>query len=246
MPISANGQRVSANSFQIDGVSVNSQTWGGAAVITPSQESVSEVQVLSSTYSAEDGRNSGAIVKVVSKSGTNDFHGSLFFKYADPSLNAFNKFTIPTRVENKFRQYGGSVGGPIFRDKLFFFFAYEGAQNRNNVPYTAWVETPEYRQQVISLRPGGVTASVFQAAGIQPRIISVIGADCAFANLPPERCVAVAGGLDLGSPAPGPSPTNPYIDGFGMSTGGGFDGVPDIMFAQLATIPDPRRFSGDR
>ena len=60
VPISANGQRLSANSFQIDGVSVNSQTWGGAAVVTPSQEAVKEVQVTSSTYSAEDGRNSRA------------------------------------------------------------------------------------------------------------------------------------------------------------------------------------------
>lgn len=65
VPISANGQRVSANNFQIDGVSVNSQTWGGAAVITPSQESVKEIQVTSSTYSAEDGRNTGATIKVV-------------------------------------------------------------------------------------------------------------------------------------------------------------------------------------
>lgn len=76
VPISANGQRVSANNFQIDGVSVNSQSWGGAALITPSQESVKEVQVSSSTYSAEDGRNSGAMIKVVSKNGTNDLHGS--------------------------------------------------------------------------------------------------------------------------------------------------------------------------
>ncbi|MCV5633429.1 hypothetical protein OFN23_35335, partial [Escherichia coli] len=67
VPINANGQRLSSNNFQIDGTSVNSQTWGGAAVITPSQESVKEVQVLTSTYSAEDGRNSGIQLKVVSQ-----------------------------------------------------------------------------------------------------------------------------------------------------------------------------------
>jgi hypothetical protein len=258
VPISANGQRVSANSFQIDGVSVNSQTWGGAAVITPSQESVKEVQVSSSTYSAEDGRNSGAIIKVVSQNGTNNFHGSLFFKYADPSLNAFNKFGLGTRVENKFRQYGGSVGGPLpffnfgendgpmFRsgkDKLFFFVTYEGARNRSNVPYDAWIETSQYRQQVIALRPNGNTTHVFQASGIEPRILSVLTSSCAFANLPPARCQAVTGGLDLGSPGPGPSPTNPYIDGFGMSTGAGFDGIPDIQFARLA---NPSKFVGNQ
>ena len=69
VPISANGQRLSANNFQIDGVSVNSLGWGGAAVVTPNQESVKEVQVTSTSYSAEDGRNSGAQIKVVSKNG---------------------------------------------------------------------------------------------------------------------------------------------------------------------------------
>ena len=243
VPISANGQRVSANSFQIDGVSVNSQTWGGAAVITPSQEAVKEIQVSSSTYSAEDGRNSGAIIKVVSQNGTNTFHGSLFFKYGDPSLNAFNKFGDGTRVENKFRQYGGSVGGPILKNKLFFFFTYEGARNKSNVPYDAWIETEQFRQRVIALRPMGTTAQIFQATGIEPRILSVIPATCAFANLPPARCQEVAGGLDLGSIGPGPSPTNPYIDGFGMSTGAGFDGIPDIQFARLG---NPSKFSGNQ
>src|SRR5437867_8879263 len=90
-PISANGQRVSSNNYQIDGSSVNSQTWGGGAVITPSQESVKEVQITSSTYSAEDGRNSGAQIKVVSQNGTNQWHGSGFLKIDDPKLNAFNK-----------------------------------------------------------------------------------------------------------------------------------------------------------
>ncbi len=243
VPISANGQRVSANSFQIDGVSVNSQTWGGAAVITPSQEAVKEIQISSSTYSAEDGRNSGAVVKVVSKNGTNDFHGSAFFKYADPSLNAYNQFGNGTRVENKFRQYGGSIGGPILKNKLFFFFTYEGARNKSNVPYNAWIETSQFRQGVINQRPGGTTSRIFQATGIEPRILSSIPATCAFANLPPARCQAVAGGLDLGSIGPGPSAMNPYIDGFGMSTGAGFDGIPDIQFAQLA---NPASFSGNQ
>ena len=67
--ITANGQRISANNFQIDGVSVNSLSHGGAAVVTPNQESVKEMQISSSSYSAEDGRNSGAQIKVVSQNG---------------------------------------------------------------------------------------------------------------------------------------------------------------------------------
>lgn len=257
VPISANGQRVSANNFQIDGVSVNSQTWGGAAVITPSQESVKELQVSSSTYSAEDGRNSGAVIKVVSQNGTNDFHGSLFFRYDDPGLNSFNKFFLPTRVQNKLRSYGGSLGGPLpflrfgevdpkdslFRsgkDRLWFFFAYEGERNRNDNPYTAWLETPQFRQLIINRSPNSVTAHVFQDPGIVPRVIAVLPRDCTFAGIPTSRCQVVNGGLDVGSPA---LTVGTYVDGFSPSIGGGFDGVPDIMFAQLS---NPLKFEGNQ
>ncbi len=184
-PITANGQRVSANNYQIDGTSVNSQTWGGAAVITPSQESVKEVQVTSSTYSAEDGRNSGAQVKVVTQNGTNDWHGSAFLKVNDPSLNAFNKFhgvpgvvtAVPTRVERKFNSYGGSIGGPMphlrfgefdkdepyfasGKDRLWFFFSYEGLKENNSNPYNSLIETDAYRQAIVTRRPGTVSAAL--------------------------------------------------------------------------------------
>src|ERR1700754_3527402 len=116
--ISANGQRVSANGFQIDGTSVNSLTWGGAAVITPNQESVKEVRVIANSYSAEYGRNSGAQIMTVSQNGTNQFHGSLFLKNNSPGLNAFNKYggvnnAPPVRNNQHFNQFGGSLGGPI-------------------------------------------------------------------------------------------------------------------------------------
>jgi hypothetical protein len=86
---------VTANNFEIDGVSVNSQAWGGAAVLTPNQESVKEIRVSSSQYSAENGPNTGALVQVVSQNGTNEFQGSAVFKYNDPSLNAFNRWGGP-------------------------------------------------------------------------------------------------------------------------------------------------------
>ena len=236
--ISANGQRLSANNFQIDGVSVNSQTWGGAAVITPSQEAVKEVRVLSSTYSAEDGRNTGANVKVVTQNGTNDFHGSLFFKYNEPGLNARNKFN-GVRVENKFRQYGGSVGGPIVRNRLFFFFTFEGLRSSSNVPFDAWVETAAYRQLVQNVRPNGVTAQIFQAEGIEPRILGVLPSTCALAGIAAANCQAVSGGLDIGSPF---GAQNQYVP-FSAPRGGGFDNIADIQFVQLAS---PSTFRGQQ
>ena len=188
--ISANGQRISANNFQIDGVSVNSLSHGGAAVVTPNQESVKEIQISSSTYSAEDGRNSGAQIKIVSQNGTNEFHGSAFLKYNSPKLNAFNKYPNDfgrgrtERVERFFRQFGGSVGGPLYlprfgeggpavysgRNRAFFFFSYEGLRENTTSLATGYVETPQFRQSVINARPGGITAAVLGSSGIQPRI----------------------------------------------------------------------------
>ncbi len=257
-PITANGQRVSANNYQIDGTSVNSQTWGGAAVITPSQESVKEVQVTSSSYSAEDGRNSGAQIKVVSQNGTNQVHGSAFYKLNDPSLNAYNKFhgvpgvvtAVPTRVERKFKTYGGSLGGPLpmfnfgendgpaFRsgkDKLFFFFSYEGLSESNTNPYNSLIETAQYRQAIINSRPNSVSAALVSGTGAVPRILQVLPITCATAGLF-VPCQDVSGGLDLGSIG---GTFGTYLDPW--TTGGGFDGVPDLQFAQLSNTT---RFKG--
>lgn len=246
-PISANGQRVSANSFQIDGVSVNSQTWGGAAVITPTQESVKEVQVTSSTYFAADGRNSGALVKVVTQSGSNQFHGSAFFKYNTPAWNAFNKgFTIPgttrgvpsTRVEIRDKTFGGSLGGPILKDKLFFFFAYEGLRNSSNNAVQGFIDTPQFRQLIGTARPNSLAARVVSDPGVQPRVISVLNRSCSDFNFP-AACQLVAGGFDLGSPA---GSLGQYVS-LGNPLGGGFDGIPDVQFALLE---NPRSTKGNQ
>ncbi|HEX8184618.1 MAG TPA: TonB-dependent receptor, partial [Blastocatellia bacterium] len=244
VPISANGQRVSANNYQIDGVSVNSLGHGGAAVVTPNQESVKEIRVISSAYSAEYGRNTGAQIQVVSQNGTNDFHGSAVFKYNDPGLNAFNKFGDvfggpPQRVNRRFRQYGGSLGGRIIKDKLFFFFSYEGARENNNNPVTRFVETAEFRQLVTSQRSGSQIAQVFGTAGIEPRIIGVIPATCADFISQNRPCRVINGRLDIGSPT---GRTGQYVS-LGNPAGGGLDNVPDI---ELAVIGLPNQLRGNQ
>ena len=93
--IVADGQRQSDNNFMIDGVSVNSLTHGGNAVVTPNEEAVGQMTVISTSYDASDGRNTGAQVKVVTKSGSNSLHGGAFFLYDQPGLNAYNKFAGP-------------------------------------------------------------------------------------------------------------------------------------------------------
>jgi hypothetical protein len=243
----ANGVRTSGNSFQIDGSQVNSLAWGGGAVITPNEESVKEVQTQTSPYDATYGRNSGAQVLVVSKNGTNDFHGSAFFKFHRPGLDAYQRYNGPgsrdkadntgalKRDNNRFNQIGGSVGGPIWKDHVFFFFSYEELRNSGRSQATDWYETPAYDQLVAQTKKG-VSGAI---AGYPGESVSYASIDttsnCAFVALSSAYCHTVSynGGtaLDLGSPlktALGTAdPT--YISNGQPGIGGGFDGVPDVF-----------------
>lgn len=248
-PISANGQRVSSNNLSIDGSSVNSQTWGGGAVITPSQESVKEVQVTATTYSAEDGRNSGAQIKVISNNGTNNWSGSAFFKVNDPKLNAFNKLPRdigggPARVEQKYKTFGGSFGGKIIPDKLFFFFSYEGLRNKSANTYQSWVETAAFRQAVLAQRGGTVTARILGASGVEPRVVSVLNGTCAeLSGDVNNGCAVVAGGLDIGRITGTYGTYVQFFNTGGAPVGGGLDGVADLQKVLLA---GSNRFSGNQ
>lgn len=260
--VSANGQRVTSNNFEIDGVSVNSQTWGGAAVITPSQESIAEVQVTSSTYSAEDGRNSGAQVKVITKYGTNRWSGSAFLKLNNPGLNAYNSFRgipgvtgltnlNPTRVNDKFKTFGGSFGGPVVKDKLFFFASYEGTRSvGNSISGPTFFETGTYRQQIASLRSGTISAA-YMLKGSEPRVAQVLSASptgvtnlCSLLSAPYNtggtNCQLVGGGLDIGSIT---GTFGTYVPDASNSLGGGLDGIPDLQYGTLYNLS---RFRGNQ
>ncbi len=242
VPLSAGGQRVSDNNYLIDGVSVNSLGWGGAAVVTPNQESVKEMLVLTNAYSGEWGRNSGAQVAVISKNGTNDFHGSAFFKYDSPSLNAYNRWNGPSnaprvRDNNLHRQFGGSIGGPVVRNHMFWFFSYEGLRQSSTAVSNQWIFTPQFRQAVINARPNGVTAQILSSPGAAPRVVSTINTPCS-AGFAAGTCQQVNGGLDIGS-LQGTTGTYTAANG----AGAGLDAVPDIEFAAIAA---PSRVRGNQ
>ncbi len=235
-PISANGQRVTSNDYLVDGVSVNSLQWGGAAVITPSIESVQEITVLVNDYDASDGRSSGAHIKTITKSGTNSFHGGGLFLYHDPNFNAFNKFsgydpgvgfTPPVRDDDAYRQFAGTFGGPLIKNKLFFFFNYEGLRATNTTFENNWVETPQFDAQILSDRPGTPVATTLQQSGLAPRIKQVLPSTCALWTTP-GTCAAVSGGVDIGSPY------SSYGTYESTGIGGGLDGSPDLEFAEIA------------
>ncbi len=244
--VSSSGQRVEQNVFLLDGVSVNSLGWGGAAVVTPNSESLQDMTVITSDYLAEDGRGSGAHIKMTTRSGTDQFHGSALFLYQDPNFNAFNKWGGPdnapaVRVQTNFRQYAGSIGGPIKKDKLFFFFSYEGLHNKSTSYGLGWVLTPQ-AQKVIAAQNNTI-GKIFSSVSNTPRVVAVLGGQsttCAavFAATAASQCRDVTGGLDVGSPGPGLGGTPYYANPNGsatqvpFSTGSGFDGVPDLEYVQ--------------
>lgn len=251
--ISANGQRVADNNFMIDGVSVNSLTHGGAAVVSPNEEAVGAITVISSSYDASLGRNTGAQIQVVTKSGTNQLHGSLFFLYDEPGLNQYNKYAGPvpnaltTRDNLKQRTWAASLGGPIVKDKLFFFTSFQEYKLKNPTVANQYVLTPQFRAAIAAQRAGGISAQIVADPSSQPQILNILTPNCSGLNpnplppLPPianPNCAVVAGGLDLGSLTPGGTSQLGVFPTTNL--GGGLDGVPDVMYAQVA-VPGQSR-----
>ena len=125
--ISVNGQSDILNNEMIDGADNNERLIGTVAV-RPSLEAISEISVQTNTYTAEVGRTGGGIVNIITKSGSNQFHGSLFEYFRNDVLDTstFNFGVKLPKNELRQNQFGGSIGGPIKKDKTFFFFDYEG------------------------------------------------------------------------------------------------------------------------
>ncbi len=203
-PVFSNGNQAQNNGVSIDGISTTSAVWGGATVITPSEDSVDNVKIVTNSYDAEDGRFSGAQLQITSKSGTNDFHGSLFFTTHQPNLNAYQRYNggnSVTRDNNKFNQLGGSVGGPIWKNKVFFFFNYETVRQPNSdIIGNGWYDTAAFD----ALAPSGSIAAKylsFPGNGVINRGLSA-GNDCAHAGLTEGvNCVTIPGqGINLGTP----------------------------------------------
>jgi len=165
--LSVNGAREQSNNFLLDGVD-NNDPYINQYVALPSVDAIQEFKVQSSDYSAEYGRASGAQVNVVLKSGTNAFHGTAFEYFRNRSLDAKNYFDFPdcsaTSTPGECggipalqrNQFGGTLGGPLRRDKTFFFLSYEGLRLRQaetreaTVPsQTQWAEAMGLAQQTL-------------------------------------------------------------------------------------------------
>jgi hypothetical protein len=127
-PFSVSGQRSESLTFLLDGGN-NTDFLGNNIVVSPNPDAVEEFKILTNNYDAEYGRTSGGIVNQITKSGTNSIHGDGFEFLRNTDLNARDAFA-PERSSFIRNVFGGTLGGPIKRDKLFFFLAYQGARRR--------------------------------------------------------------------------------------------------------------------
>ncbi|WP_263355687.1 TonB-dependent receptor domain-containing protein [Acidicapsa ligni] len=121
---SVNGQREASNGFLLNGTTVEEFAFSGAGII-PNLDSIAEFRILTNNFDAEYGNYSGGQINVITKSGTNTFHGSVFEFLRNAAFDAKNYFAT-TRDDHKENQFGGTIGGPIKHDKLFFFGDYQG------------------------------------------------------------------------------------------------------------------------
>ena len=178
---SVNGAREDANNFLLDGVyniDPKLNTFG----VRPSVDAIREFEMLTSTYDASFGRNPGAQVNVILNSGSNDFHGSLFEFHRNAALDARNFFAPASEPKPKYlrNQFGGAIGGPIVRDRTFFFADYEGTRSREGITRLTNVPTLEERngnfsQSVFGIPTNPFTGQPFDGGTIPDFFIHPVG-----------------------------------------------------------------------
>ena len=156
--ISVNGQREFANVFIVNGSNAEEDVNEGTAII-PNLDSIAEFRVITNNFDAEYGEFSGGQIHVVTKSGTNNFHGGIFEFLRNTDLDARNYFS-PTRGEFVQNQFGGTFGGPILHDKLFFFTDYQGTRQ------TQGIDTGNISVPSATDRTGNLTDLSSQLSGI--------------------------------------------------------------------------------
>lgn len=242
--IQTRGGQYETNSISVDGISTVSAVWGGTSVITPSEDSVDNLKVVSNSYDAENGRFSGAQIQVTSKSGTNSFHGSAFFKASRPGLNAYQRWNGVgsnkpgtaaergvNRDEGRFNQYGGSLGGPIWKNRIFAFFNWETSPLSALSTAQGWYETPQF-DSLSGIGPIASEYLTFPGEGVSAS--GIIQRDCASIGLTEGvNCATTSQGLDVGSPLKnGIGLQDPTYGGNSNTpgVGGGLDGVPDLAY----------------
>src|SRR5262245_29585884 len=174
---SLNGNRLFQNSFQVDGADNNNYIFGvvtnSTQALRPSVDAIQEFKIETANYSAEYGRAAGGVISVAIKSGTNQFHGSAFEFLRNDAFDASDFFANRNNLRKsplRYNQFGGAVGGPVWRDHSFFFFSYQGTRIRRSNTAVVTVPTADQKRGIF----GGV--NIYDPANV------VGGARAQFAN----------------------------------------------------------------
>jgi hypothetical protein len=191
---SSNGQRSTSNNFMVDGVD-NNDYFGGTAAQIPSIDSIQEFEVQTNTFSAEYGRNTGSVVNPVTKSGSNQLHGSAYEFFRNDVLDSRNFFNDSTFPKSALRlnQFGGTFGGPIVKNKTFYFLNYEGFRRAAGITRITNVPTAAER------------AGMFTDQNGNPITIAVNPVSAEIFNLFPQPNPNSASGNFISSPPQGDS-----------------------------------------
>jgi len=213
--VSVNGGRGRSNNFSVNGGDANDQ-FANLPAVQPTPDSIEEFRVLTNTFDAEYGRNSGAVVNVVTKSGTNSFHGNVYEFFRNKVLNS-SGFFDSEKPDFKQNQFGGTFGGPIKKDRTFFFTSYEGRRIRQGISSDA-ISVPTQDQ-----RDGTYSGVGFNGSLTDSTVVSEL------LNRP--GCSAALTAQNGSVIAPGPwgshytdpaDPTSPILPGL-FSVGSGLD-----------------------
>jgi hypothetical protein len=157
--INVNGQKTQSVNTTVDGIDANDATLGRAelSLVPINPDTVQEYQLITSNFKAEYGRSTGAQVSVVTKSGGNSFHGSVYEFHRNTAFNANDFFNNSSGVQRPVllrHQFGASIGGPIKKDKAFFFFNYDGFRQSQSIPTQRTVLTQQARQGIFRYAQG--------------------------------------------------------------------------------------------
>jgi Carboxypeptidase regulatory-like domain len=161
--ISSGGHENKAN-YLVDGINLRyteGSTWGIA--FSPNPDAITEVRVSTNPTAADNGTMSGPQVQLVTKGGTNEYHGTGHFTFQQDDLNAVPFGSTREDIPDSYtRLFGGTIGGPIKKERLFFFGAYEGLRERASRPSIVLTETQAFRDFVVSTRPNNISAQLFR------------------------------------------------------------------------------------
>jgi hypothetical protein len=243
--VQTRGGQYETNGISVDGISTVSAVWGGTSVITPSEDSIADVKIVSNSYDAEVGRFSGGQIQVTTKSGTNELHGSAFIKASRPGLNAYQRWNGVgsniagtaaergvNRDDTRTNNYGAGLGGPIWKDRLFAFFNFESSPQSNSSHGQGWYETPQFDSSAAPT--GSIAAKYLTYKGEGVATDGLIQRTCASIGLTEGvNCATTTQGLDVGSPLKiGLGKQDPTYGGAAGTpgVGSGLDGVADLGF----------------